>query len=109
IVSISPVVIAASTLEDIKEVAQSEFRKVARPGLRFKVNTRRANKQFPLPSPSVSAEVGGYLLEIFPDVVVDVHQPEAVLDVEIREHQTYVYTRRLPGPGGLPVGVAGKG
>ncbi|MCR3921450.1 MAG: tRNA 4-thiouridine(8) synthase ThiI [Firmicutes bacterium] len=109
IVSISPVVTATLDLADIKEVAQHEFRKVARPGLRFKVNTRRANKRFPLLSPAVSADVGGYLLNLFPDVVVDVHEPEAILDVEIRERETYIYTRRIPGPGGLPVGVAGRG
>lgn len=109
IVSISPVATAPLTLADINVVAQREFSKVAKQGLRFKVNTRRANKQFPLRSPQVSAEVGAHLLESFPALVVDVHEPEAILDVEIREQEAYIYTRRLPGPGGLPVGVAGKG
>lgn len=109
IVSLSPVVTAPLALEAIKATAQREFSKVAKPGLRFKVNTRRANKQFPQRSPQVSAEVGAHLLESFPELVVDVHEPEAILDVEIREQEAYIYTQRLPGPGGLPVGVAGKG
>jgi thiamine biosynthesis protein ThiI len=109
IVSISPVVIASLDLEDIKRVALREFSLVAKPGLRFKVATNRANKQFPMKSPAISAEVGGYLLEHINDLVVDVHTPEAKLNVEIREHDTYIFTRTIPGPGGLPVGVAGKG
>lgn len=109
IVSISPVSMAELDLADIKTVAAREFAKVARPGLRFKVATRRANKQFPIPSPEVSREVGAHLLDSIPGLMVDVRSPEVVLDVEIREQETYLYTHTIPGPGGLPVGVAGKG
>lgn len=109
IVSISPVAIAALELEAIKTVALREFATVARPGLRFKVETRRANKQFPLKSPEVSKEVGAHLLEMMVGLVVDVRTPEAVLEVEIRENEAYIYTQTIPGLGGLPVGVAGKG
>ncbi|MBT9140386.1 MAG: putative tRNA sulfurtransferase [Dehalococcoidia bacterium] len=109
IVSISPVAIASLELEAIKLVALREFAAVSRPGLRFKVKTRRANKQFPLKSPEVSKEVGAYLLAKMADLVVDVRAPEAVLEVEIRENEAYLYTQTIPGPGGLPVGVAGKG
>jgi len=109
IVSVSPVAVADLSLEAIQDVALKEFAKVARPGLRFKVNTKRANKQFPLPSMEVSAKVGAHLLKNFSGLKVDVHEPEAVLDVEIREENAFIYTERLEGPGGLPVGVAGKG
>ncbi len=109
IVSVSPVAIAPLEVEAIKQVALREFTAVAKPGLRFKVKTRRANKQFPLKSPEVSRQVGAYLLAKMPDLVVDVHTPEAVLEVEIRENEAYLYTQTIPGPGGLPVGVAGKG
>ena len=109
IVSLSPVITAALSMAEIKAAAAREFSKVAKPGLRYKVNTRRANKKFPLLSQQVSAEVGAHLLRTFPGLQVDVHEPEAVLDVEIREEEAYIYTERLPGPGGLPVGVAGKG
>jgi tRNA uracil 4-sulfurtransferase len=109
IVSISPVAIARLDLDDIYDVALREFSAVARPGLRFKVNTKRANKRFPMKSPEISREVGGHLLENIEGLVVDVHTPEASLNVEIRDHETYIYTRTIPGPGGLPVGVSGKG
>lgn len=109
IVSISPVAVADLSLEAIKAAALEEFAKVARPGIRFKVNTKRANKQFPLNSMEVSAKVGAHLLKNLSGLVVDVHEPEAVLDMEIREEKAFIYTERLPGLGGLPVGVAGKG
>lgn len=109
IVSISPVVIAKLDLDDIKAVGQAEFAKIARPHITFKVETKRANKRFPLKSPEVSREVGAHLLSNIPDLVVDVHNPEVKLEVEIREHDTYIYTRIIPGPGGLPVGASGKG
>lgn len=109
IVSISPVAVADLSLEAIKAAALEEFAKVARPGIRFKVNTKRANKQFPLNSMEVSAKVGAHLLKNLSGLVVDMHEPEAVLDLEIREEKAFIYTERLPGLGGLPVGVAGKG
>lgn len=75
----------------------------------FKVETRRANKGFPFTSPEMSKYLGAQLLEAFPELSVDVHTPDLTLQVEIRERFSYVYTERIPGPGGLPVGVSGKG
>ncbi|MCW3488911.1 tRNA uracil 4-sulfurtransferase ThiI [Dethiobacter alkaliphilus] len=109
IVSISPVAIAPLDLDEIKAVAKAEFEKITRPGVTFKVETKRANKRFPYKSPEVSREVGAHLLINIPDLKVDVRNPEIKLEVEIREHETYIYTRTIAGPGGLPVGVAGKG
>lgn len=76
--------------------------------LTFKVDTRRANKGFPMTSPEVSRELGAVLLKEFPQLSVDVHEPQMTLEVEIREQYSYVSTERIPGPGGLPVGVSGK-
>ncbi|MBS4030364.1 MAG: tRNA 4-thiouridine(8) synthase ThiI [Clostridiales bacterium] len=109
IVSLSPVAIAELDIESIKAVAARELGKVAKPGMTFKVETKRANKRFPLRSPEVSRDVGEYLLDHVPGLTVDVHHPDQVLDVEIRDHETYIYTQRIPGPGGLPVGASGKG
>lgn len=109
IVSLSPVTVAGPDMAAIKDAALAEFSVLARPGLRFKVNTRRANKRFPLASQQVSAEVGAHILRSIPGLKVDVHNPETVLDVEIRDEAVYIYTQRIPGPGGLPVGVSGKG
>lgn len=74
----------------------------------FKVEARRTDKQFPMRSYDIAAELGGVLLESFPSLKVDVHRPSWVLNVEIRE-QAYLYLDRSQGPGGLPVGTAGRG
>ena len=73
----------------------------------FKVHTRRMNKQYPQDSLEVNAQVGHAVLEACPDMSVDVHTPQIMLNVEIRE-KIYIYSQVIPGPGGLPVGVGGK-
>ncbi len=73
----------------------------------FKVDTRRAYKSYPLTSMEVDAEVGEAILQAFPESHVDVHHPEEMIHVEIRE-QTNIYSRILKGPGGMPVGTNGK-
>jgi len=74
----------------------------------FKVETVRADKNFPVPSPEVSRLLGAKLLASFPTLVVDVHQPDILLEVEIREDGAYLYHGTLAGPGGLPVGTGGR-
>ena len=74
----------------------------------FKVECKRSDKKFPLKSPEISAEVGGYLLERFPHLRVDVHQPDVTVRVEVREVGAYVHTDPKPGAGGIPVGTGGK-
>lgn len=74
----------------------------------FKVETKRADKSFPMISPEVSSELGGFILENNPSLSVDVHEPELTVYVEIREHN-YVYTNKHKGVRGLPVGTSGKG
>ncbi len=73
----------------------------------FKVMTRRANKSYPVSSMEVNSELGGRILEAFPGLRVDVHNPELVLHVEIRE-KIYIYSKVIPGPGGMPVGTSGR-
>ena len=74
----------------------------------FKVETKRSDKKFPLNSPQISMETGGYLLEKFPHLTVDVHQPDVVVHVEIRDFGAYIHGTPLPGAGGIPVGTGGK-
>lgn len=73
----------------------------------FKVKCRRSDKHYPLTSPEVCMEMGGYLLERFPTLSVDVHDPEVLIWVEVRE-KAYVYSRVFPGAGGMPLGTNGK-
>ena len=110
IVGICPVAIYEE--EGFDKLAQDvlSYMKEYHPGFAgtFKVNTRRANKRFPMESMEVSAELGGEILEAFPEASVDVHQPQLRLSVEIRE-KIYIYSQTIPGPGGMPVGTNGKG
>lgn len=73
----------------------------------FKVCTRRARKNYPKSSMEVNADMGGIILNAFPDMKVDVHEPEIELNIEIRE-KIYIYSEVIPGPGGMPVGTGGK-
>lgn len=74
----------------------------------FKVEARRADKTFPLGSPEICAQVGGYLLERFPHLRVDVHTPELTVWIEIRDFAAYIHASQLPGAGGMPVGTGGR-
>lgn len=74
----------------------------------FKVETKRADKQFPMNSIQVSQSVGGLLAEAFPDVRADMHHPDLTVYVEIREKAAYVHTPAAAGAGGLPVGTGGR-
>ncbi|MBO4902915.1 MAG: tRNA 4-thiouridine(8) synthase ThiI [Lachnospiraceae bacterium] len=73
----------------------------------FKVNARRARKNYPIESMELNRELGGVILENFPAMRVDVHDPQILLTIEIREH-IYIYSKVIPGPGGMPVGTNGK-
>ena len=74
----------------------------------FKVMGRRARKNYPLNSMELAAELGGDLLQKFPELKVDVHKPEVVINVEVREHIN-IYSKEVPGLGGMPVGTSDKG
>ena len=74
----------------------------------FKVEAKRADKTFPLKSPEICAEVGGVILKSFPHLKVDVHNPDEVITVEIRDFGAYIRAGQIKGAGGLPVGTAGK-
>ncbi|MBP5181320.1 MAG: tRNA 4-thiouridine(8) synthase ThiI [Clostridiales bacterium] len=74
----------------------------------FKVEYKRGNKSFPMNSPAICEEVGYFILENFKNLTVDVHNPDFVLNVEVRDHN-YVYAGKMMAHRGLPVGTAGKG
>lgn len=109
IVGICPVVLTED--EGFDKLAQDviSFVEKAFPALdvTFKVVTRRARKNYPMDSMEVSAALGERLLEAFPKLKVDVHDPKVTLHVEIRS-QINLYAQTIPGPGGMPVGTAGR-
>ncbi|MFR1767218.1 MAG: tRNA uracil 4-sulfurtransferase ThiI [Lachnospira sp.] len=73
----------------------------------FKVNARRARKNYPMDSMEINMEIGGRLLDAFPQLKVDVHKPEVLLQIEVR-NKINIYSIEIPGPGGMPIGTAGK-
>ena len=73
----------------------------------FKVYTRRARKNYPMDSQEINREMGGVILDAFPEMKVDVHHPDMMLHIEIRE-KIYIYSMEITGPGGMPVGSNGK-
>ncbi len=73
----------------------------------FKVEAKRSDKKFPLKSPEICRELGGVLLQNYPHLSVDVHNPDLVVNVEIRDFSAYVRGEQISGAGGLPVGTAG--
>ena len=93
----------------IREKAAEYLREPLEDARTFKVECKRSDKKFPYKSPEVSAEVGGYLLEAFPHLRVDVHNPDITVRVEVREAEAYVHADPRPGAGGIPVGTGGKG
>ena len=76
--------------------------------LTFKVETRRAKKTCPKNSMEISCDLGEAVLEAFPEIRVDVHDPDVTLHVEIRTDAVYVYSQVIPGAGGMPSGTNGK-
>lgn len=74
----------------------------------FKVEAKRSDKKFPLKSPEICRETGGYLLRKFPHLEVDVHNPDIVVTVEVRDSSAYIHGKQLKGAGGMPTGSAGR-
>ena len=74
----------------------------------FKVNARRARKNYPMTSMELNAALGEKILDAFPKMRVDVHNPDIMLNIEIRG-KINIYSEIIPGPGGMPVGTNGKG
>ncbi|MCI8282302.1 MAG: tRNA 4-thiouridine(8) synthase ThiI [Lachnospiraceae bacterium] len=74
----------------------------------FKVHARRARKDYPMESMEINAKLGEKILQAFPEMKVDVHEPEILLNIEIRQ-KINLYSQVIPGPGGMPVGTSGKG
>ncbi len=75
--------------------------------LTFKVEARRARKTYPKTSMEINCDLGEVILEAFPETKVDVHHPDVMLNVEIR-NEVYVYSQIIPGAGGMPEGTNGK-
>ena len=109
IVGICPVVVVENPTYETISKACIEYMDAEYPEkhFTFKVDSRRNDKEFPKNSQQVNAEIGEDLLKAFPELSVDVHKPDVLLHIEIRK-TCFIYSKILPGPGGLPVGSNGK-
>ncbi len=76
--------------------------------LTFKVESKRARKDYPVRSQEMNAEFGSILLDAYPELRVDVHHPDVLLNVEVREKFINLYSKEIRGIGGMPLGTAGK-
>ena len=95
-------------MEQIKTAAKDYLSDILEDSRSFNVESKRSDKKFPYTSPEISAELGGFLLEEFPHLTVDVHNPDVVVTVEIRDFGAYVRAGLERGAGGIPVGTGGK-
>ncbi|MCI8400186.1 MAG: tRNA 4-thiouridine(8) synthase ThiI [Oscillibacter sp.] len=107
IVSVARAVPCEKTVDAIVETAKRYLAPAFAGAKSFKVESKRADKAYPMNSIQVSQAVGGELAEAFPNVTVDVHNPDLTVYVEIREKHAYVHAPAVPGAGGLPVGTGG--
>jgi thiamine biosynthesis protein ThiI len=109
VAAICPVVIIDSTEWNNLVEKVGDFVEAMYPdrNFTFKVEAKRGNKQYPMQSPEICIEMGAKLLDRFPEMIVDVHDPKVRINVEVRQ-RAYVYSMIIPGPGGMPVGTNGK-
>ncbi|WP_409297209.1 tRNA uracil 4-sulfurtransferase ThiI [Peribacillus sp. SCS-26] len=104
----SPAMKVSRDIESIKEAALSYVAGLSQPVSTFKVNTRRADKEFPLNTDEVNHEVGGHVLRNTDGITVNVKNPDLSIRIEIRKEAVYLSGEIIQGAGGLPVGNSGK-
>lgn len=108
IAAFSRACVCEKDMDDILKKAPEYLADTLRNIKTFKVEAKRADKAFPLKSPEICREVGGALLRAFPHLRVDVHNPDEVITVEVRDYAAYIRGGQIKGAGGLPVGTAGR-
>lgn len=108
IVALSRAAVAEKDMEDIKAKAYEYLKDELSFAKTFKVEAKRSDKKFPLKSPEISRELGGYLLSKLHHLKVDVHNPEVTVTVEIRDNYAFIRGNNIKGAGGMPVSTNGR-
>ncbi|MBQ2316041.1 MAG: tRNA 4-thiouridine(8) synthase ThiI [Clostridia bacterium] len=108
VAAFSRAAVCKKDMEDILNEAPIYLAEQMREIKTFKVEAKRSDKAFPLGSPEICREVGAALLRAFPHLRVDVHNPQEVVTVEIRDFAAYIRAGQIKGAGGLPIGTAGR-
>ncbi len=96
------------SLESVLKTAPEYLAEQLESAKTFKVEAKRSDKKFPFKSPEICRETGGKILQAFPHLKVDVHNPDLVVNVEIRDFGAYIHGKALRGAGGIPVGTGGN-
>ena len=111
VASISPAVETASDMEEIGQAAVDYMLQlIEKKGIKtFKVDAKRADKNFPVKSPDIARQIGAKVLIGCKVLKVDVHNPDCLLFVDVRKDKSYIYEQKISGFGGLPLGTNGKG
>ena len=109
VVTIQPAAMCEKDMAKICQLAGEYLKDVLAGAATFKVEARRSDKRFHLTSPQISAQVGGYLSELYPHCKPKMVDPELTIKVEIREEYAFISGQRLPGAGGMPTGTNGRG
>ncbi len=107
IVNICPAVKCQKTIEDIERTTLECLSQTDLNGKTFKVEAKREDKQFPMNSPQICRHMGGVILKNTDGLSVDVHNPDILVQIEIRK-DAYIFTQKISGAGGMPVGTAGR-
>lgn len=108
IVTIQRAAVCEKNMEDIERVASSYIPQFLEGKRSFKVEAKRSDKSFALDSMALAREVGGFILSAYPKIKVDVHNPDVIVKVEIREYGAYISAGTFKGAGGMPVGTNGR-
>ena len=108
IVSVCTAYETEKNMESILEIIRTNARTLVGGAKSFKCEARRSDKKFPLTSPQICALAGGAVLDIFPDLTVDVHNPEVTIFIEVRDKSAFIHSGGEKGAGGMPNGTNGK-
>ena len=108
IIALSRAAACEKSVESLCETAKSYLPRFLEGVKTFKVESKRADKTFPLKSPEILAEVGGAILSACPRLRVDVRNPDVVVMAEVREDSAYIHAGQVKGAGGIPVGSSGN-
>ena len=108
IAALSRAAVAEKDMDSIRAISEDYLREELSLAKTFKVEAKRSDKKFPLKSPEISRELGGFLLSKFNHLRVDVHNPDVTVTVEIRDNYAFIRGNNIKGAGGMPVGTSGR-
>ncbi|MBE6742251.1 MAG: tRNA 4-thiouridine(8) synthase ThiI [Ruminococcaceae bacterium] len=108
IAALSRAAVAEKDMDNIMAISREYLADEILEAKTFKVEAKRSDKKFPLKSPEISRELGGFLLSKFNHLKVDVHNPDVTVTVEIRDNYAFIRGNNIKGAGGMPVGTSGR-